>query len=309
MVKLLLPIFALIFVTIPFVLASLPVILSVTVGEKLIGAASFPIIFLFQFLLITGLFSLPFHKSIKNGKFPRDLSDSTYGSRRLYGLCWTWVFYSGPIYFICLTFKPLKWILLRSFGYKGSLDFTIYPDTWIRDWPILDFGQGAYVANKSSLGSNLCLSNGQILVEGIRMGEGAMLGHLGILGPGVQIGSFAELGTSVVAGIRVRVEAKAKVGSCSALNHGAVIGAGAEIGANSYIGLKAYVANGIKIPSGSNIPAGMEVTTQEQAGSIYSSETESLNELRRSLSAGLASGQLPGLKVASGSDDSHTGAI
>ena len=39
--------------------------------------------------------------------------------------------------------------VFRIFGYRGSMDFTIYPDTWIRDLPLLDFGEGADDATAS----------------------------------------------------------------------------------------------------------------------------------------------------------------
>ena len=48
-----------------------------------------------------------------------------------------------PIYFVALSHPVAQAALtFRLFGYRGQMDFTVYPDTWIRDLPLLDFGQG-----------------------------------------------------------------------------------------------------------------------------------------------------------------------
>jgi hypothetical protein len=40
------------------------------------------------------------------------------------------------------------------------MTFTVYPDSWIRDLPLLPFGQGEYVANPSTIGTNIVLNKG-----------------------------------------------------------------------------------------------------------------------------------------------------
>jgi hypothetical protein len=54
----------------------------------------------------------------------------------------------------------------RLFGYRGSMKFTVYPDTWIRDLPLLMFGEGAYVSNRATLRTNIVLSNGYARRDG-----------------------------------------------------------------------------------------------------------------------------------------------
>ena len=81
------------------------------------------------------------------GSFPRDLRAPLYRGRRLYGLCWTAVYYFTPVYWLFLTVPLLRRALFRLFGYRGQMDFTVYPDTWIRDLPLLEFGRGAYVGS------------------------------------------------------------------------------------------------------------------------------------------------------------------
>lgn len=174
-----------------------------------------PVLYALGFGLTAGLLSLPFHGSIVPGAFPRDLSMPAYRNRRLYGLCWTAVFYFTPIYWMFLTVPPLKSLLFRLFGYRGQMKFTVDPDSWIRDLPLLEFGEGAYVANKCTLGTNVCLNDGTILVDRIVLGKGAMVGHMTMLAPGVVLEEGAEVGVGVAVGMRAHLEAGVSVGACS----------------------------------------------------------------------------------------------
>jgi hypothetical protein len=123
-----------------------------------------PILVSVIFATTAGICSLPFQRYIIPGKFRRNLNDTVYFGRRAYGLCWTALYYCTPVYFLCLSFAPLKWLTFRLFGYRGSMNFVIYPDTWIRDLPLLNFGDCAYLSNKATVGTNIALSNGLILV-------------------------------------------------------------------------------------------------------------------------------------------------
>ena len=49
-------------------------------------------------MTVAGLLSTPFHGAIRVGKLPRDLRDPAYRARRLYGLCFTAVYYFTPVY-------------------------------------------------------------------------------------------------------------------------------------------------------------------------------------------------------------------
>lgn len=89
----------------------------------------------------------------------RALSCQQYVDRRLYGLCWSCLYYFTPIYYLVLSIPILKHIVFRAFGYKGSLNITLYADTWIRDLPLLEIGKGVYIANKATIGTNMPLIN------------------------------------------------------------------------------------------------------------------------------------------------------
>ena len=74
-------------------------------------------------------------------------------------MCWTSLYYCAPAYYLCLSLRPLKALAFRLLGHRGSLDFKVDPDTWIRDLPLRDLGPGAYVSNRATLGTNMVLSN------------------------------------------------------------------------------------------------------------------------------------------------------
>jgi len=67
-----------------------------------------PFLYAVLFVAIAGTLSLPFQKSIKPGKFVRDLNNPVYAGRRLYGVCWSSVYYCKPVYAICLAVPTLR---------------------------------------------------------------------------------------------------------------------------------------------------------------------------------------------------------
>src|ERR1035438_4249910 len=56
-----------------------------------------PLLYTIGFVLTAGLLSLPFQSGIVAGRFPRDLRHPVCRKRRLYGLCWTSVYYFKPL--------------------------------------------------------------------------------------------------------------------------------------------------------------------------------------------------------------------
>lgn len=201
------------------------------------------------FVLIAGALSLPHQFAVRPGKFRCDVRTRMYFHRRMYGLCWTAVYYNKPVYFLCLSIPFLKRITFRLFGYRGSMNFTIYPDTWIRDLPVLRFADGAYISNRATLGTNIILKNGFILVGGITLGEKALVGHLSMIGPGVNVERNAEIGVGSVLGINAEIEESAFIGPCSGIGHGARIGRRASLGHHSTIDSGAEVGEGVTLPA------------------------------------------------------------
>lgn len=219
-------------------------------------------------------------KAIHNGKLERSLDNLQYFKRRLHAGPWTFLFYFKPLYFLVLSISPLKWLAFRLFGYNGNLDFTVYPDTWLRDLPVLNIGKGAYLSNKSSIATNICLMDGRILVEGIHIGKKSCVGHNTLIGPGTKMGDQVELGASITSGIRVKFGNKVKVYELCGIQHGVTIEDGAILEAVSLIGLRCKIGKNIRIKEGSHIHTGTKIETQAEADKLYSDETGALTKKR-----------------------------
>ncbi len=285
---------------IPFLLATTPIILigdQWGIAGKYVGMAMVLPIFAVTFIFVAGMISRIGKKGVLRGKFPRELSNPVYFARAVYGAAWTQLFYFRPLYAMALAVPPLRRLMFRVFGYSGNLDFILYPDTWIRDLPILKVGKGAYLSNRSTIGTNMCLTDGSILVDGIEIAEKSMVGHLTMLAPGVKIGVESEVGVGCAMGIRVRIGNRVSIKPSTTVNHGCHLEDGCDIGTMSFIGLRAHVGPGIKIKAGANIPAGANILSQEEAEQYFSSETQTLqaqkDSILKTLESQLGLGNVP----------------
>lgn len=256
---------------------------------SLLVAATAPFVYAVTYVTVAGLLSTPFHGSIRAGKLPRDLRHPPYRARRLYGLCWTAVYYFTPIYWVALTLPWLKRWTFRRFGYRGQMDFTVYPDTWIRDLPLLDFGPGAYVSNKATLGTNVATSTGALVVDEVRVGKNAMVGHLAMVSTGCVLDEGAEVGVGCAIGSKVRLGRRAYVAPCTALGHYASLADDAEVGFQSWVDVRARIGPGVKLPPRAVVPYRAKIETQADADRLFSARDGDLRALARHL----AEQQLP----------------
>ncbi len=222
-----------------------------------------PIIYTFLFVLFGGLLCLPHRRFIKPGRFPRSLGNKIYFHRRLYGFCLTAVYYFTPIFFIALSISSLKKMLFRLWGYQGKMNFTTYPDTWIRDVAILDFGEGVYLSNKATIGTNIALPDGTILVDEIKIGDRSLIGHLAMIAPGVVLGKDVDVAVGVAIGLNTFLDDGVKINPCCAIEHGVKIGARTKVGSMVYIGSGVTIAPDLVIPAGITIPPKTKITCRE----------------------------------------------
>lgn len=232
---------------------------------RLIAALAAPMMFSIVFCLIAGILSMPHHKGIIVGKFPRDVAHPVYFDRRMYGLCWTSLFYFKPVYYLCLTVPVLKIMTFRLFGYKGQMEFTIYADTWIRDLPVLNFGKGAYIANRATLGTNLALPTGEIMVGRVSVGSNSLVGHLTAIACDSSLGERSEIGACAAVGYKSSIGDDVRVAGRCVIEHGVNIGDGCRIGTHSYVGSASRVANDVNILPGSNIPPRSKISSPAAA--------------------------------------------
>jgi carbonic anhydrase/acetyltransferase-like protein (isoleucine patch superfamily) len=269
----------------------------VLIGGLLVGSATLawwllapvlvvaPLLYGVTFVVVAGLLSLPHQHAVRPGRFPRNLTDPTYRARRLYGLCWTAVYYATPLYFLALSLPWFKRLTFRLFGYRGQMDFTVYPDTWIRDLPLLEFGKGAYVSNKATLGTNVAQSNGSLLVDRVSVGPGALVGHLAMVSTGTVLEEGAEVGVGCAVGSKVRFRKDSFIGACCAVGHLVELGEGCNVGYMSSIGIAARIGPGVRLQQVSIVPNRARVDDQAAADALLSSAQSPLPRLAERLAA------------------------
>lgn len=234
-------------------------------AARTVALAAAPLTYLLVYVLVCGMLARLTLHALVPGRFPRDLGHAVYGPRRLYAMCWAALYYHPPIYHAVLSIPWLKKPVLRSFGYRGALDATFYPDGWIRDLPLLKIGSGAYIGNRSTLGTNICTRSGFILVGSISIGARTMIGHESIVGLGDDLADDVEVGVRSTFGMNVRVGAKTRIGALVGVNHGATIGARCRIESMSYIGQNAVIHDGVHIRYASVVPDNRVIHSQFEA--------------------------------------------
>ncbi len=273
---------------VPVFLVAGPLVGGSGAGWRLIWIALAPVTFGLGYLATCGLLARITMRSIVPGLFPRDVGHAIYGGRRLYGLCWTSVYYFTPLYNIILALPLLKRLVLRLFGYRGASDVVTYPDTWIRDLPLLDIGANVYLSNRATIATNICLKGGKILVKGVRIGRDVLVGHLAVIAPGAIIHDGAQIGVVAAIGLNSEIGTGTRIGPCCAIHHGVRIGSGVEVGGHSYVGLNAVIADGIRLPTASMIPNNAVIERQEDVARHLSSNTEATDLLRLEIAEAVA---------------------
>ena len=269
-IRALVPVYLGLIAGVPLVVATLPITGARSATSRTAALLLAGPIYCAAYVLVAGLLSRLTLASIVAGKYPRELSHEIYGPRRLYALCWTAIYYCAPIYHAVLAVPLLRHSVFRLFGYRGSLDFQTYPDTWIRDLPLLSIGEGAYLSNKATISPNMCLRNGEIIVLPVTIGAGTMVGHLTMIAPGVEIGTDSEIGTGAAVGINVRIGSRTLVDHEVVIDHDVVIGDRCVVGIRAYIGRKAVVGDGVRIPPGTVVPARRVLATQVDVEALTS---------------------------------------
>lgn len=228
-----------------------------------IGLACAAIAYPWLVVLLAGGISRFGQGSIVPGRFERDPATTLYRGRMIYGAAWTTIYYCKPLLHAIFAFPLLKTLTFRLFGYQGSLEFTAYPDTWIRDLPLLELGAGTYVSNRATIGTNIVRGDGMIVVDRVRTGKGALIGHLAMVAPGTVIGDESEVGVGAACGLRTRVGDRTQIGPRSTIDHGARIGDRVSVGTGCYVGKCAVIRDGLRLPAGLVVPDRSVLRTQD----------------------------------------------
>jgi UDP-3-O-[3-hydroxymyristoyl] glucosamine N-acyltransferase len=159
------------------------------------------------------------------------------------------------LYYLILSWPTLKTLVFRAFGYRGPMNFTIYPDTWLRDLPLVHFGEGSYLSNKATIGSNMIfIRNGKKMIEvgSVRVGNNALVGHLTMVGPSTVIEDDVQIGVGCGIGRRSHIGAGAIIGDVVVLDHGSRVDAGCVLPTRAYVGMGCRVRRETDVaPAGS----------------------------------------------------------
>jgi len=144
----------------------------------------------------------------------------------------------------------------------------------------LNFENGVYIANKSSVATNMCLMDGYILVDKITMGEGASLGHASLVAPGTTLAQGVAIEAFVLSGVRNKFGENAKIGDRAALDHAVRVGKNSTVGSGACLSMRVSIGDNVKIPDCAHIHTGVRIKSQADADQYVSEETGSLTRAR-----------------------------
>ena len=172
--------------------------------------------------------------NIKAGKFVRDTNDPDYKDRVTYTKELRNFLYNPAVLNVVFGEQELKEKFFRAFGYKGKVNFTIYPKCWLRDLPLLDIGDNVYLADNILLGSNQVDADQKTLVVGkIKIGDNTIFNQGCTVAGKTTIGDNCIIGFESAMGFGNRVGENTQIGERVTIGHCNKIGANVKIGYTS----------------------------------------------------------------------------
>lgn len=200
-----------------------------------------------------------FQKHVNNiqcGRFARNPEDNNYNSRIAYTKRLREYMYNPVLLNLILSDLDLKTLFFKTFGYKGQMSFTIYPDIWLRDLPLLDFGENVYLGNGIVLGTNQVSRDQRFITVGtIKIGTNTIIDQRGAIGYNSTLGQNCSLGFQVSLGIKSNIGNNTSIGECTNIGHGVKIGDAVRIGQCCTIGNMSIIENEVSLDLATVIPA------------------------------------------------------
>jgi UDP-3-O-[3-hydroxymyristoyl] glucosamine N-acyltransferase len=201
--------------------------------------------------------------NIKAGKFVRNREEKDYNDRITYTQELRNYLYNPAVLNVIFGDQALKEKFFRTFGYKGEVNFTIYPKCWLRDLPLLDIGKNVYLADNILLGTNQVTPDQKSLVVGtIKIGDNCIFDQGCSVGGKTAIGQDGVIGFEVAIGFKNKIGDNIKVGERSTIGHGNRIGNDVTIGYMSKIGHFCVIEDGVDIDEMAEIPSYSLVTKE-----------------------------------------------
>ena len=201
--------------------------------------------------------------NIKAGSFKRDPDNNDYQDRLVYTRVFRKFAYNPAILNEVFSCPELKESFFRTFGYKGDLEFTIYPNCWLRDLPMLDIGSQTYLADGILLGTNQVSTDQKVLKVGtIKIGERCVFDQDCKVGYNSIIGDDCIIGIQTSIGLKCKMGSNVKIGEATTIRHGVTIGNDVIIGGETQIGNFCIIEDGVVIEEFSTIPTFSLVTKE-----------------------------------------------
>jgi acetyltransferase-like isoleucine patch superfamily enzyme len=221
--------------------------------------------------------------NIKAGKFERDRNDKDYNDRIVYTQELRNFIYNPAVLNVIFGEQELKEKFFRAFGYKGTVNFTIYPKCWLRDLPLLDIGNNVYLGDNILLGTNQVTPDQKTLVVGkIKIGDDCIFNQGCSVGGKTTIGNACIIGFETAIGFGNRMGNEIKIGERSTIGHCNKIGDNVTIGYMSKIGHFCIIEEGVEIDEMAEIPSYSLVTKE---GIFSRRNTNNIKPIERKLSA------------------------
>ncbi|RZL97202.1 MAG: hypothetical protein EOO88_62845 [Pedobacter sp.] len=146
-------------------------------------------------------------------------------------------------------------MFFRTFGYQGSLTFTMYPAVWMRDLPLLQLGHKSYFGDGILFGTNQISSDQKhIKVGKIEVGEYTIFDQQCSIGLNTFISDNCQFGFRNSIGLRCQIGRDVRVREMSSIGNCVKIGDGAQLGQNCIIHDFTVIEPGTKIDDGMRIP-------------------------------------------------------
>jgi UDP-3-O-[3-hydroxymyristoyl] glucosamine N-acyltransferase len=201
--------------------------------------------------------------NIKAGKFDREQENNDYNDRLVYTKELRNYLYNPAVLNLIFGEPELKELFFRTFGYKGQMDFTIYPKCWLRDLPLLDIGKNVYLGDNILLGTNQVTPDQKTLVVGpIKIGDNCIFNQGCTVGGKTTIGQDGVIGFEVAFGFSNKVGDRVKIGERATIGHGNRIGNDVTMGFMSKIGHFCVIEDGVTIDEMTDIPSYSLVTKE-----------------------------------------------
>lgn len=192
---------------------------------------------------------------IRPGRFRRDPESPPYRARLCYTANLRRFVYNPALLERVFGSRDLQEQFLKVFGYQGSTRFTVYPKCWIRDLPLLDFGDGVYLGDGIVLGTNQVSTCQQfVTVDRIAVGSGTVMDQECMIGYGSAIGRDNVVGVRVLFGARATTGARCRFAPRATVGHHCRLGDDVSVGHDTFIGSFSVVESGVEIPDYSRIP-------------------------------------------------------